>query len=72
MRRNAFLELLWPKAALREMDRTALAERMAKLIGRDLAESPPIVDAQLGALGRHDLYARLPELTGIRTLVMAT
>ena len=70
MRRNAFLELLWPKAALREMDRTALAEQMARLIGRDLAESPPIIDVQLRALGSHDLQARLPELAGIPTLVM--
>lgn len=71
-RRAAFLELILP-ASLRETTGhlDALAHEYAPLFGRDLADNPPIVLAQLRAMAKHDVRARLAELTGIPTLVVS-
>ena len=71
MRRRAFLEMLFPPDYLAERDCAALSARLEPLIGRDLAEQPPIVMQQLKALGRHDCSDRLHELCSIPTLVLA-
>ncbi len=69
MRRRAFLELVLPPHEVEREDSDALAARMAPLIGRDLADQPPILMKQLRALGRHDASARLQSLDGIPTWV---
>jgi pimeloyl-ACP methyl ester carboxylesterase len=71
MRRRAFLEMLWPADALRDADTDELAERVAALVGRDLAEQPPVLMKQLLAMGRHNALARLKDLSGIPTLVLS-
>ncbi len=54
MRRNAFLELIMPERYLQQTDRPALAARLAPLFGHDLAEQPPIVMKQLGAMSKYE------------------
>lgn len=71
MRRAAFLELVIPNAQLAGADRAAIAAELGALCGRDLADSPPILMKQVRAMGRHDHWARLPELAAIPTLVMS-
>jgi pimeloyl-ACP methyl ester carboxylesterase len=71
MRRHAFLEMLWSKEELQTADLDDLAHRVASLIGRDLADQPPILMKQLFAMGRHDCLARLGELSSIPTLVVS-
>jgi len=71
MRRRAFLEMICPRSALQTADVGALAARFSKLIGRDLADQPPILMKQLMAMGRHDTHSRLGELRGIPTLVVS-
>jgi pimeloyl-ACP methyl ester carboxylesterase len=57
MRRRAFLEMICPRSALQTADVGALAARFSKLIGRDLADQPPILMKQLMAMGRHDTHS---------------
>jgi aminoacrylate hydrolase len=71
MRARAFLEIVMPPDYLAGQDCDALAERLKPLFGHDLADTPPIVMRQLGALKRFDATARLSELKGIPTLVMS-
>ena len=71
MRRNAFLELIMPGRYLQQIDRPALAARLEPLFGHDLAEQPPIVMQQLGAMSRYDAGARLRALGSIPTLVVS-
>jgi pimeloyl-ACP methyl ester carboxylesterase len=71
MRRRAFLEMLWPADSLRNADTDELAERVGELVGRDLADQPPVLMKQLMAMGRHDASARLKELWNIPTLVLS-
>jgi pimeloyl-ACP methyl ester carboxylesterase len=71
MRRRAFLEMLWPADVLGQADADQLAERVAALVGRDLAEQPAVLMKQVGALSRHDTLKRLGELAGIPTLVLS-
>jgi pimeloyl-ACP methyl ester carboxylesterase len=71
MRRNAFLELIMPARYLQQTDRPALAARLAPLFGHDLAEQPPIVMKQLGAMSKYDAGSRLRELGTIPTLVVS-
>jgi pimeloyl-ACP methyl ester carboxylesterase len=71
MRRRAFLEMLWGPNALKTTDKDALAERVAGLIGRDLAHQPPILMRQLMAMGRHDISSRLTELHDTPSLVIS-
>jgi aminoacrylate hydrolase len=72
MRRRAFLEMICPPAALQAADTDALALRFAELIGRDLADQPPILMKQLMAMGRHDNYTRLGQLRDIPTFVISS
>jgi pimeloyl-ACP methyl ester carboxylesterase len=58
-------------AYLKGIDREQLAENLAPLFGRDLAEQPPIVMAQVRAMSRFDASARLAELSPIPTLVVS-
>jgi pimeloyl-ACP methyl ester carboxylesterase len=71
MRRQAFLEMLWPRADLRTENTDTLAARIGALVGRDLADNPPILLRQLKALGRHDVFSRLCELACLPTLVLS-
>jgi len=71
MRRRAFLQMLFAEDDLRCADIDALAIQVGALIGRDLADSPPILIKQVRALSRHDVSARLGELAGIPTLVVS-
>jgi pimeloyl-ACP methyl ester carboxylesterase len=71
MRRRAFLEMICPPAALQTADTDALAARFAALIGRDLADQPPILIKQLMAMARHDTSGRLGDLRDIPTLVVS-
>jgi aminoacrylate hydrolase len=71
MRRNAFLQLLFTPEELQGVDRDVLAQKVALLIGRDLAYSPPVLLRQVRALSRHNASARLGELKNIPTLVMS-
>lgn len=70
-RRRAFLEMLIPKADLLNADLDELATRVGALVGRDLADQPPILMKQLRAMARHDCISRLGELAGIPTLVVS-
>jgi pimeloyl-ACP methyl ester carboxylesterase len=69
MRRRAFVEMLCPPGALEAVDIDAVARRFGVLIGRDLADQPPILMKQLLAMARHNASARLGELRDIPTLV---
>jgi aminoacrylate hydrolase len=71
MRRRAFVELVMPAAYLGTVDRDALCSELGSLFGRDLADSPPILMQQLGAMGRFDASARLASLEGMPTLVVS-
>ena len=71
MRRNAFLRILYSTDRLRAADLPQLAAETARLIGRDLAESPPILMKQLKACARHHLHPRLGELARTPTLVVS-
>ncbi len=68
MRRNAFLELIMPERYLQQTDRAALAARLHPLFGHDLAEQPPIVMKQLGAMSKYDARARLGALGAFQRL----
>jgi pimeloyl-ACP methyl ester carboxylesterase len=71
MRRHAFLELLMSRSMLETVPRDLLAEYMRLLLGRDLADQPPIIMKQLRAMGRYDASARLSRLGSIPTLVLS-
>jgi pimeloyl-ACP methyl ester carboxylesterase len=69
MRRNGMMRMIMPAAYLRGVDRSTLAEDLAELFGRDLADQPPIVSQQLEAMSHYNCVARLREIRGIPTLV---
>jgi pimeloyl-ACP methyl ester carboxylesterase len=71
MRRRAFLEMIVPLDQLRTADQDDLATHVSTLIGRDLADQPPILLKQLRALGRQNCLSRLGALAAIPTLVMS-
>lgn len=71
MRRRAFLEMLMPRTVLWTEDLDKLADHVGKLVGRDLADQPPVLMRQMGAMRRHDVSNRLAALAGIPTLVMS-
>lgn len=71
LRRQAFLELVYPKEFLNGLDREAFAEEQAELFGRDLADQPPVINRQLSAMSRFDARSRLAELSSIPTLILA-
>jgi pimeloyl-ACP methyl ester carboxylesterase len=64
MRRRGFMRLVLPPGA------TGNAEELAELFGHDLADQPPVVDAQLRAMRAIDLSDRLGELAGLPALVV--
>jgi pimeloyl-ACP methyl ester carboxylesterase len=69
MRRNGMMSMIMPAAYLRGVDRSHLAEDLAELFGRDLADHPPIVSRQLEAMSKYNCVARLREIRGIPTLI---
>jgi pimeloyl-ACP methyl ester carboxylesterase len=71
MRRLAFLELVMTREMLATRDKDALAAELEPIFGHDLGERPPIVMAQLAAMGAYDATPRLGELASIPTLVMS-
>jgi pimeloyl-ACP methyl ester carboxylesterase len=71
MRRRAFLEMLMPKADLASANEEELAGQVGRLVGRDLADQPPVLMKQVRALGAHDCSRRLGELASIPTLVVS-
>lgn len=70
-RRRAFLEMMFTREYLVGRDTDELAAKLGPVIGRDLADQPPILMKQLGALGRNDRAARLGGLGKIPTLVVS-
>jgi pimeloyl-ACP methyl ester carboxylesterase len=70
-RRRAFVELVMPGEYLARVDRASLDVELTDLFGRDLANQPPIVMAQLKAMGRFDAFDRLASLASIPTLVVS-
>lgn len=68
-RRRAFMEIVMPPGAVPAADAERVGGELADLFGHDLADQPPIVMHQLGALRKYDATARLPELAGVPTLV---
>jgi len=71
MRRRAFLRMLFPQEFLASVAIDELAESLAPVLGRDLADTPPIMMKQVRALAAHDCTAQLHQLSGIRTLVVS-
>jgi pimeloyl-ACP methyl ester carboxylesterase len=71
MRRNAFVELVMPRAYLAGVDRAELAERLRPLFGHDLADQPAIVMRQLRAMSRYDALGSLHLLASIPTIVVS-
>ncbi len=71
MRRHAFLELIMPPEVLARTDRDTLAQQLAEVFGRDLADPAPVVTQQFMAMRRGDATSFLHELAGIPTLVVS-
>ena len=71
MRRRAFVDLVMPPATRGGADPDALAGELAPLFGRDLADQPPIVMRQLGALRRFDALAQFSRLAPVPTLIVS-
>ena len=71
MRRRAFLQMLFTPEYLAASRPEELASSLAPVIGRDLADWPPIVMQQVKALGRHDRTSELRRLADIPTLVVS-
>lgn len=71
MRRRAFLEMVFPRDYLAGRDAVQLAAELAPLMGRDLADQPPVLMRQLQALGRYDASARLAVLGSMPVLVVS-
>ena len=71
MRRRAFTRLVMPRAYVEDVGEAKLAQDLARLFGRDLADSPSIVMQQVRAMARFDLSGRLHELGRIPTLVLS-
>lgn len=71
MRRNGMVRMIMPDDYVRQHDVVALARELGDLFGRDLADQPPIIRAQLRAMSRYTAVPRLHELSGIPTLVVS-
>jgi aminoacrylate hydrolase len=71
MRRRAFLRMLWSSEGLQRTDMDELAVRVARFIGRDLADQPRVMTRQLLALAKSDFSARLRGISGIPSLVIS-
>jgi pimeloyl-ACP methyl ester carboxylesterase len=70
-RRKAFMELVAPEELLAARGAGVVAAEMNQLFQRDLADQPPIIMKQLGAMRRYDASARLANLATIPTLVVS-
>ncbi len=70
-RRRAFVELVMPRDYLVHVDRDTLDATLADLFGRDLADQPRIVMAQLKAMSRYDALGQFASLASIPTLVVS-
>ena len=70
MRRRALLLMQFSTSYLRSHNIDQLADDAKRIIGRDLADTLPIMIKQLRAMLRHDPRARLHELSRIPTLVV--
>jgi len=68
MRRNAFMELVLRPGQERS---AGLLKKMERVFGHDIGDLPEISEAQLAAMGNHDVTGRLGELAGIPTLVIS-
>lgn len=70
MRRRGFLGLLYAPGAreLREPER--VAAELKPIFGHDLADQPSVIRRQLRAMRQADFTDRLPQLTGIPTLIV--
>lgn len=74
MRRRAFLDMIYPRAYLDNLDAAGvvrLAQALGSLFGRDLADSPPILMQQMQALRRHSCVTDLAALQDLPTLVVS-
>lgn len=71
MRRNAMLDMILPDDYLQRADRAALALELGSLFGHDLADQAPVASAQLRAMSKCSVRARLHELAGVPTLVVS-
>jgi pimeloyl-ACP methyl ester carboxylesterase len=71
MRRRGFLRLVMPPGALTGIDIDAFAQELTPLFGHDLADQPPVVNAQLAAMRKYTAAPRLSELAGLPTLVLS-
>lgn len=71
MRRAAMLRMVLSKKGLASGDLTETARLYGEMMGRDLADSPPVILKQMGAMSRHDLSSSLAALAKIPTLVMS-
>jgi pimeloyl-ACP methyl ester carboxylesterase len=71
MRRRGFLRIVMPDDLLAREDLSALAERLKPLFGHDLADTPPVVGAQLAAMRKYSAADRLGELAGLPVLVLS-
>jgi pimeloyl-ACP methyl ester carboxylesterase len=68
MRRNAFMELVLTPGQERS---EKLLKKMERVFGHDIGDLPEISDAQLAAMGNHNVTDRLGELAGIPTLIVS-
>lgn len=71
MRRRAFLELVLTREEFATADIPALAAHFATLFGHDLADSPPVVMKQMGAMRKGDATPYLKDFGNIPTLVVS-
>ncbi len=74
MRRRAVLRLIGSSKLTRNSSSEKLDERAneyGRLMGRDLADSPPIMQRQMFALAMSNLFSSLPKLSTIPTLVVS-
>lgn len=71
MRRRAFLRMVFSQDYLNSLAIDDFAAKMAPVMGRDLAEQPPILMRQLKAMGAHDASAQLHTFASIPTLVVS-
>lgn len=69
-RRHAFMEMVLPRHIREVEDLDTWAQRLEPVFGHDLADSPPVVLRQVGAIRQHDVTKRLAEIRGIPTLVL--
>lgn len=70
-RRCAFLELMMPLAEIAKVDANVMAMSLEPVFGHDLADQPPIVMAQMRAMGPYDATPQLGKLRDIPTMVVS-